>query len=102
VPVKAGHQGPFLSSGWANNGILGPGDVIIVDGTKRDRAAWPGDMGIAVPSTFVSIGDLEGVKNALRTMYDHQVSTHSNKRKVVDAHPGLRRALFSKNGGNIE
>lgn len=60
VPPNTGRQAsPFLSVGWANNGTLGPGNTIIVDGAKRDRAVWPGDMGVAVPSTFVSIGDLE-------------------------------------------
>jgi hypothetical protein len=72
VPVNTGRQVPFVVTGWANNGTLGPGDTIIVDGAKRDRAVWPGDMFIAVPSTFVSIGDLASVKNALQTMYDHQ------------------------------
>jgi hypothetical protein len=56
-----------------NNGTLGPGDTIIVDGAKRDRAVWPGDMGIAVPSAFVSLGDLDSVKNALQIMYNTQV-----------------------------
>ncbi|KAJ9631871.1 hypothetical protein H2203_000271 [Taxawa tesnikishii (nom. ined.)] len=72
VPVDTGRWIPALQSGWANNGTLGPGDTIIVDGAKRDRAVWPGDMGVAVPSTFVSTGDLDSVKNALQTMYDHQ------------------------------
>ncbi|KAL1884908.1 hypothetical protein Plec18167_001564 [Paecilomyces lecythidis] len=72
VPVNTGRQVPFTSSGWANDGILGPGDTIIVDGAKRDRAVWPGDMGVAVPSTFVSIGDLDSVKNALQVMYNTQ------------------------------
>ncbi|KAI4635067.1 uncharacterized protein J4E87_000016 [Alternaria ethzedia] len=62
----------MLANGWANNGTLGPGDTIIVDGAKRDRAVWPGDMGIAVPSTFVSTGDLDSVKNALQVMFDYQ------------------------------
>jgi len=75
VPVNTGRWVPMLAGGWANNGTLGPGDTIIVDGAKRDRAVWPGDMFIAVPSTFVSIGDLVSVKNALQTMYDNQVST---------------------------
>jgi len=73
VPVNTGRQVPMVTSGWENDGILGPGDTIIVDGAKRDRAVWPGDMGIAVPSLFVSIGDLESVKNALQTMYNTQV-----------------------------
>ncbi|TAQ89348.1 hypothetical protein B7494_g2346 [Chlorociboria aeruginascens] len=52
VPVNTGRWVPMLNHGWANNGTLGPGETIIVDGAKRDRAVWPGDMGIAVPSTF--------------------------------------------------
>jgi hypothetical protein len=72
VPVNTGRWVPMLANGWANNGTLGPGDTIIVDGAKRDRAVWPGDMGIAVPSSFVSIGDLYSVKNALQVMYNYQ------------------------------
>lgn len=73
VPPPTGRQVPFVKYGWENDGMLGPGDTIIVDGAKRDRAVWPGDMGIAVPSTFVSIGDLESVKNALQVMFNTQV-----------------------------
>lgn len=72
VPTNTGRKVPTLSSGWANNGTLANGTVTIVDGAKRDRAVWPGDMGIAVPSTFYSVGDLELVQTALQTMYDHQ------------------------------
>ncbi|OJK02868.1 hypothetical protein ASPACDRAFT_1864575 [Aspergillus aculeatus ATCC 16872] len=75
VPVNTGRQIPAMPAGWANNATLGPGDTIIVDGAKRDRAVWPGDMGIAVPSAFVSIGNLESVKNALQVMYNYQAST---------------------------
>ncbi|GIC93915.1 putative alpha-L-rhamnosidase B [Aspergillus udagawae] len=75
VPVNTGRQVPMLHNGWANNATLGPGDTIIVDGAKRDRAVWPGDMGIAVPSAFVSTGDLESVKNALQVMYNTQNTT---------------------------
>lgn len=76
VPPNTGRWVPMLSGGWANNGTLGPGDTIIVDGAKRDRAVWPGDMGIAVPSAFVSTGDLTAVKNALQVMYNYQVSSN--------------------------
>ncbi|KAK3079839.1 hypothetical protein LTS18_003772, partial [Coniosporium uncinatum] len=72
VPTDTGRQVPFLSNTWANDAVLGPGVEVIVDGAKRDRAVWPGDMGVAVPSTFVSIGDLEAVKNALQVIYDYQ------------------------------
>jgi hypothetical protein len=74
VPVNTGRQIPVVDYGWANNATLGYGDTIIVDGAKRDRAVWPGDMGIAVPSTFITLGDLESVKNGLQIMYDTQVS----------------------------
>ncbi|KAJ5408530.1 hypothetical protein N7509_002413 [Penicillium cosmopolitanum] len=72
VPVTTGRLNSGVTSGWLNNGTLGPGDTIIVDGAKRDRAVWPGDMGIAVPSAFVSLGDLDSVKNALQIMYNTQ------------------------------
>lgn len=79
VPVNTGRITRGLTSGWLNNGTLGPGDTIIVDGAKRDRAVWPGDMGIAVPSTFVSLGDLDSVKNALQIMYNTQVCTSKRR-----------------------
>lgn len=75
VPTNTGRQVPILVYNWANNATLGPGYSIIVDGAKRDRAVWPGDMGIAVPSAFVSTGDLESVRNALQVMFDYQNTT---------------------------
>jgi hypothetical protein len=74
IPPKTGRQVPMLSNGWANNGTAGWGDSLLVDGAKRDRAVWPGDMGVAIPSIAVSIGELASVKNALQVIYDYQVS----------------------------
>lgn len=73
VPPSTGRHSTDLKTGWENNAILGPGQTIIVDGAKRDRWVWIGDMGIAVPSSFVSIGDMESVRNALQIIYDYQV-----------------------------
>lgn len=73
VPVHTGRRVPLVTWGWANDRALGPGDTILVDGAKRDRAMRPGGMGIAVPSTSVSTGDFESVKNALQAMYNTQV-----------------------------
>ncbi|KAK7455854.1 hypothetical protein VKT23_010891 [Stygiomarasmius scandens] len=73
VPVDTGRMVPFaprgICSAWANNATLGIAGPIIVDGAKRDRAVWPGDMGIAVPTQFVSTLDLLPTKNALATMF---------------------------------
>ncbi|KAK0661450.1 hypothetical protein DIS24_g2726 [Lasiodiplodia hormozganensis] len=72
VPVNTGRAWPAMSAGWANNGSLANGSTVIVDGAKRDRAVWPGDMGVAVPAAYVSTGELESVRNALQVMYDYQ------------------------------
>ncbi|TFK82232.1 glycoside hydrolase family 78 protein [Polyporus arcularius HHB13444] len=70
VPLDTGRQIPMVKSpGWANNATLGVAGPIIVDGAKRDRAVWPGDMGIAVPTQFVSTNDLIPTRNALSTMF---------------------------------
>lgn len=45
-----------------------------VDGSKRDRTVWAGDLAIALPSIFVSTGDDDGVKNGLEVLYNDQVS----------------------------
>ncbi|KAI0684564.1 glycoside hydrolase family 78 protein [Cytidiella melzeri] len=70
VSLNTGRAVPFVSSpGWLNNATLGVAGPIIVDGAKRDRAVWPGDMGVAVPTQFVSTNDLLPTKNALSTMF---------------------------------
>ena len=75
VPSNSGRSwNPPIETGWANNATLSNGTSSIVDGAKRDRTVWPGDMGIAVPSTFFSLGDLEAVMNGLQSQYDHQSS----------------------------
>ncbi|KAK1229043.1 hypothetical protein PQX77_007907 [Marasmius sp. AFHP31] len=72
---RSGFQdGDFLTKSWFNNASLGVAGPIIVDGAKRDRAVWPGDMGIAVPTSFVSTNDLVPVRNALLTMF-HDIAS---------------------------
>lgn len=63
--------------GWLNNATAGVGASVIVDGAKRDRWIWPGDMGVAVPSAFYGTGDLESTRNSLQTLYHLQVHTHN-------------------------
>ncbi|EFX04997.1 alpha-l-rhamnosidase [Grosmannia clavigera kw1407] len=75
IPPNTGRTWPPPQggAGWSNDGNLGStGNDILVDGAKRDRAVWTGDLGVAVPAAFVSLGDLEGTRNALQTIYDHQ------------------------------
>lgn len=61
------------ATGWANDAVCGPGETLLLDGAKRDRWVWIGDMGVAVPSVSVSTGDLESTKNALLAIWDNQV-----------------------------
>ena len=60
VPPTTGRAWPAPQDGsWVNDALIGPGETILVDGAKRDRTVWPGDLGVAVPSAFYSTGDLE-------------------------------------------
>lgn len=60
-------------SDWRNDAFITTGQTVLLDGAKRDRWVWIGDMGVAVPSAFVSTGDLESTKYALLSIYDNQV-----------------------------
>lgn len=83
VPPNTGREYPLLVYGWKNDASLGTnGSSIFVDGSKRDRATWSGDLGIALPSVFVSTGDFESAKNALQLQYDLQVCLSSQISKV--------------------
>ncbi|KAI3321198.1 glycoside hydrolase family 78 protein [Xylariaceae sp. AK1471] len=75
IPPATGRSWPAPDIAWQNNGLLGPGDTINVDGAKRDRTVWPGDMGVAGPASFYSTGDLESLKNSLQTLYDNQADS---------------------------
>ena len=48
--------------------------TIYVDGSKRDRTVWAGDLAIAVPSILISTGDADGVRSTLEVLYNDQVS----------------------------
>ncbi len=76
IPPATGREFPILGSGWMNDQNLdlgSTGSTIYVDGSKRDRTVWPGDLGIAVPSILVSTGDWAGVANTLTVLYNDQV-----------------------------
>lgn len=74
IPPDTGRIWPNPPEGWLNNADLQVnGSSVLVDGAKRDRAVWAGDLGIALPSTCVSTGDYESARNALQVQYDFQV-----------------------------
>ena len=59
--------------GWDNAATVGEvGSTVLVDGAKRDRTVWPGDLGISVLTDYVSLGDLVTVRNSLQTLFNHQ------------------------------
>ena len=76
IPHNTGRVFPIISPGWINDADISVGTgakTIYVDGSKRDRTVWAGDLAIAVPSILVSTGDVDGVRNTLNVMYADQV-----------------------------
>ncbi|KAF8847178.1 Six-hairpin glycosidase [Acephala macrosclerotiorum] len=53
---------------WYNNATITEGGSCVVDGAKRDRQVWPGDMSVSLPSIFVSTNDLVSVQNSLNSL----------------------------------
>ncbi|KAJ9495422.1 hypothetical protein H2202_009209 [Exophiala xenobiotica] len=53
---------------WYNNYTIANGTSVLVDGAKRDRLVWPGDIAISGPSTFVSTNDMDAIKNGLDSL----------------------------------
>ncbi|NRQ49187.1 alpha-L-rhamnosidase C-terminal domain-containing protein [Aeromicrobium stalagmiti] len=60
---------------WDNTGDVGVGDTILVDGAKRDRTVWPGDLGIQIPAAYAAFNDTTSARNALTTIYQEQRPT---------------------------
>jgi hypothetical protein len=75
IDPNQGRIWPPPPSSWFNNGVNGSGTTILVDGAKRDRLIWPGDLGISSLTAYVSTGDTLSVKNDLDTLFAHQDST---------------------------
>jgi hypothetical protein len=53
---------------WYYNYTIANGSSVLVDGAKRDRLIWPGDMAVAMPSTFVSTNDMDTIKNSIDSL----------------------------------
>ncbi|MFC5827343.1 MGH1-like glycoside hydrolase domain-containing protein [Nonomuraea insulae] len=72
IASNQGRAWPPPATAWNNAATVGVGDSVLVDGAKRDRTVWPGDLGIAVPTQYAYSGDLTSTRNAISTMYGVQ------------------------------
>lgn len=75
APRDTGRFLPQVRPGWAYNATLGIGPgPFVVDGAKRDRAIWPGDLGVQGITAFLAFGSngLEAVHNSLETLFYYQ------------------------------
>ncbi|KAI4694496.1 hypothetical protein J4E81_006715 [Alternaria sp. BMP 2799] len=61
---------------WYNNYTITSGKSALVDGAKRDRLVWAGDMAIAVPGVVVSTNDVISIENALDSLFEVQNATN--------------------------
>lgn len=88
VPSHTGRAFPIINNGWSNDYDLSLRtgvDSVYVDGSKRDRTVWPGDLLVAVPSILVSTGDWQGIYNTLEVIYNDQVSSPESKWRTTDS-----------------
>jgi hypothetical protein len=74
IASNQGRAWPPPASEWDNGAVVGVGNSVLVDGAKRDRTVWPGDLGISVPTAYASMNELEATRNALSTMYGVQAA----------------------------
>jgi hypothetical protein len=74
-PSNQGRAYPYPKTLWDNSFTISEGDSVLTDGAKRDRTIWSGDMGISIPTAFVSTNDLIPVRNALTTLLKMQRSS---------------------------
>jgi hypothetical protein len=72
IDPATGRAYPPPASGWENNAVIGTGAGILSDGAKRDRAVWPGDLGVSLPTEYASTDDVASTRNALNSLYQHQ------------------------------
>ncbi|CAI6340208.1 unnamed protein product [Periconia digitata] len=57
---------------WYSNYTIAGGSSALVDGAKRDKIVWAGDMAIAVPAVVTSTNDIISIENSLNSLFDSQ------------------------------
>jgi hypothetical protein len=75
APQNTGRFLPQVKPGWDYNASLGfGGGPFLVDGAKRDRAVWPGDIGVSGTTAALALGadGLEAVRNSLESIFYYQ------------------------------
>ena len=59
----------MAAGGWRNNGTASIyGHSALVDGAKRDRMIWGGDLGISTQTLFATVGGTHVARNSLQTL----------------------------------
>jgi Bacterial alpha-L-rhamnosidase 6 hairpin glycosidase domain len=75
APNQGRVWGPPASE-WDNSATVSvAGPSVLVDGAKRDRTVWSGDLGVSLPTEYASTDDLISTRNALSTLYSIQATT---------------------------
>ncbi len=59
---------------WDDSATVAEPGAVLVDGAKRDRTIWPGDMLMSVPSDAVSLDDMSAARLSLDALYRAQDS----------------------------
>eukprot|EP01052_Picozoa_sp_SAG31_P009718 SAG31_NODE_517_length_14689_cov_5.110487_9_plen_621_part_00 len=72
ISPSHGRNWPAPATGWNNGVLIGAGKTLLVDGAKRDRTIWPGDMGVSVGTALVTTGDVNSSINSLETLLQLQ------------------------------
>ncbi|KAI0601289.1 Six-hairpin glycosidase-like protein [Biscogniauxia sp. FL1348] len=92
APDNTGRWLPQVNPGWAYNATIGPYTPALVDGAKRDRAVWPGDLGIAGDVAMLAYGSAgrEVLKNSLETLLYYQNTTGNTPGIFPYAGPSTR------------
>ena len=93
---KGSAAGYLLPNGqtnvWWANSTLTNGTSVLVDGAKRDKAIWPGDMSISVPGVFLTVNDQITLKLSVGQLLAQQNPTTGQLPYVAaplgDATPG--------------
>lgn len=75
IDPAQGRAWPAPDAGWDNGATVGSGSSVLVDGAKRDRTVWPGDLGVSALTAYVSTGDLLSTENSVDTLFAGQDPT---------------------------